>query len=394
MKERNGLKVMLGIVGLLAWMAYILACRASWSPDGSKVLFPYYNSEADEAGVALYDRNTGETRSIFVEADVDGLDQTKLVAQWEHDGSRAILSLRGGDSLKVLLLPVRSEKPAQEFTLPEPLDDVLVLPFPEVAGNLYIGTEYLARLNLETGETEIRELEEGREVVLTGHRGRIFYLRPVLEQEERSEENRPEAASFEIGVLDPESLTFQPLFELREGQLEANSIEEIIPFLAFEPHGSRIAIVGKGKERDAILVCTKAGLQKVVAPELPVEQYRLGNLQWSPDGKTIYAAVLTPTKEKGVEQYSVGEIPADGGPTQLVPIARGHSNTLDTPIILQIALSPDGTTIATSTGYLGEKFIDREDRALYLVDVQDPGRKVTKIPLPPPQKAGASDEEE
>ncbi len=53
MKERNGLKVMLGIVGLLAWMAYILACRASWSPDGSKVLFPYYNPEAEETGVAL-----------------------------------------------------------------------------------------------------------------------------------------------------------------------------------------------------------------------------------------------------------------------------------------------------------------------------------------------------
>ncbi len=98
-----------------------------------------------------------------------------------------------------------------------------------------------------------------------------------------------------------------------------------------------------------------------------------------------------------MEQYSVGEIPVDGGPTQLVPIARVQgdiSDHLDTPIILQIALSPDGTTIATSTGYLEEKFIDREDRALYLVDVQDPGRKVTKIPLPPPQKAGASDEEE
>ncbi len=396
MKERNGLKVMLGIVGLLAWMAYILACRASWSPDGSKILFPYYNPEADEAGVALYDRNTGETRSIFVEADVDGPDDFYLLAQWEHDGARAILTLMGGgrDKLNVLLLPVRSEKPGQEFTLPKPEDSVLYLPLPEVAGNLYIGTEYLARLNLETGETEIRELEEGREVVLTGHSGRIFYHGPVLEQEERSEENRPEAASFEIGVLDPESLTFQPLFELRGGQLEANGIEEIIPFLALEPHGSRIAIVGKGEERDTILVCTKAGLQKVVVPELPVERYRLGNLQWAPDGKTIYAAVLTPTEEKGVEQYSVGEIPVDGRPAQLVPIARIHSDDLDTPIILQIALSPDGTTIATTTGYVAKKFIDREDRALYLVDVQDPGRKVTKVPLPPPQKAGASDEEE
>ena len=37
--------------------------------------------------------------------------------------------------------------------------------------------------------------------------------------------------------------------------------------------------------------------------------------------------------------------------------------------ILRIALSPDGTTIATTTGHLDEKFIDREDRALYLVDV-------------------------
>ena len=178
--ERNGLKVMLGIVGLLAWMAYILACRASWSTDSSKVLFPYYNPEADEAGVALYDRNTGETRSIFVRSRRSG--DTLTPVQWEGDGARAILQVK---KEQILLLPVEPTKPARYFTLPYQ-GDLSVIPFPEVTGNLYFGGKGVFRLDLETGEGKGRKLKEGMEIVLVGGNGGVLYAREMAEPEEES----------------------------------------------------------------------------------------------------------------------------------------------------------------------------------------------------------------
>lgn len=393
MKERNGLKVMLGIVGLLAWMAYILACRASWSPDSSKVLFPYYNPEADEAGVALYDRNTGETRSIFVRADASSNEL--IPVQWESDGARAIVWV---EERQLLLLPIDSAKPARRFELPEDIE-WQGTPYPEVGGNLYLGDETLIRLNLETGEVKSRELEVGHDVVLFQGNNSVFYAKEVDTPEDESEEGEGSGdGGIEIGELDPNGLTFQPLFVLKERDLAAHGVKEVHALMELEPSGSRIAMIGQGEDRDFIILCTRAGLQKVVAPEFPVEQYRLGNLQWAPDGKTIYAVVLTPTGKKDETQYSLGEIPVDGGSSRLLPVTLIQADFPDEdnePILaLQIALSPDGATIATTTGPLDSSAIDREDRALYLVDVQDPERKVTKIPLPPPQKAGASDEEE
>ena len=393
MKERNGLKVMLGIVGLLAWMLYVLACRPSWSPDGSKILFTYYNPEADEAGVALYDRNTGETRSIFVEARRNG--DELIPVQWESDGARAIVWV---EERQLLLLPVDSGKPARRFGLPEDIE-WQGTPYPEVGGNLYLGDETLTRLNLETGEVQSRELEVGHDVVLFQGNNSVFYAKQVDTPENESEEGEGSGdGGIEIGELDLDALTFQPLFELKERDLAAHGVKEVHALMELEPSGSRIAMIGQGEDRDFIILCTRAGLQKVVAPEFPVDEYRLGNLQWSPDGKTIYAVVLTPTGKKDETQYSLGEIPVDGGSSRLLPVTLiqdAFPDEVNGPILaLQIALSPDGATIATTTGPLDSSAIDREDRALYLVDVQDPGRKVTKVPLPPPQKAGASDEEE
>ncbi len=406
MKERNGLKVMLGIVGLLAWMAYILACRPSWSPDGSKVLFPYYNPEADEAGVALYDRNTGETRSIFVQSRRSG--DRLIPVQWESDGARAII-WAGGRQL--LLLPIDSGKPARRFRLPEDIE-WQGRPYPEVGGNLYLGDKTLTRLNLETGEVKSRELEVDDDVVLFQGNNSVFYAKQVDTPEDESEEGEGSGdGGIEIGELDLDGLTFQPLFELKERDLAAHGVKEVLVFMDLEPSGSRIAMIGQGEDRDFIILCTRAGLQKVVAPEFPVEQYRLGNLQWAPDGKTIYAVVLTPTGKKYETQYSLGEIPVDGGSARLLPVTLIQDDfpgkDYDLIVTLQIALSPDGATIATTTGHLNSSSSEAsayfhrnyrdlylEDRALYLVDVQDPGRKVTKVPLPPLQKAGASDEEE
>jgi hypothetical protein len=71
-------------------LLYILACRPSWSPDGTKLLVSYYDPQTDEAGVAWLDRTTGITRSAFVRPDPDSGDEF-IPVQWEEGGERAIV---------------------------------------------------------------------------------------------------------------------------------------------------------------------------------------------------------------------------------------------------------------------------------------------------------------
>ena len=374
MNERNGLKVVLGIAGLLAWMAYILACRASWSPDGSKVLFPYYNPEADEAGVALYNRDTGAVKSIFAQASPSS--DNLIPVQWESDGGRAIAWIEwGNNDSEILLLPIEAAKPARRFKLPGVGWEGG--PSPEVNGKLYLGGKSLTELNLETGEA--RKLKMQNEIWPFGGDGRVFYGYEREATDRDGEEGGSEA--FEIGELDTEDLALDPLFDLKRADLRRYGVKD----LGFpEAHGTGFALVGEGEQRDLIVICTATGLKKVITPEFPTERYRLGTLQWSPDGKTIYAAVVTPTEEEDFVRYSVGVISVDGGPAGLLPIALLKGDLPDEPVVsLQIALSPDGSTIATATAYLDSDAIAMEDRALYLLDVKGSEPKVTKVPLPP-----------
>lgn len=396
MSQRNGLHVVLGIVGLAAWMLYILACRPSWSPDSSKILFPYCNPETKEGGVALFDRSTGAVSSIFVQsAEEEGCDDyVPMTAQWDRDGSRAIVAWGESKSktkkkktiqrewLHVLVLPVGAKGKTRHFKLRDFEADHFY-PLAEVAGKLYVGGNSLTRLDLRTGRKALRDLGDSRAVSLinrdTEH---IVYAREGAESSD----------DLEFGNLDQKSLTLHPLFVLKKADLAQHGVKEAGGFKAFRPHGPRIAMIGEGEKegKDFLVFCTDSGLQKVVAPELPSKVYRLGNLEWALDGKTIYAMVVTPTEDKDVQQFSLGEIPADGGPARLDPIVRVKTSSDNANLFLQIALSPDGSTIATATAYLDEKQIEMADRGLFLVDLRDPERKVTKIPFPSSQKAGKS----
>ena len=101
----------------------------------------------------------------------------------------------------------------------------------------------------------------------------------------------------------------------------------------------------------------------------------IGNLQWAPGGKLLYAVDLMRTTGSDTVQYSVGEVPLDGGPARLDPIGRfkGESSSDGDDFFHQIALSPDGKRIATVAPYCG---------ALYLIDLRSPQRRTIRIPMP------------
>ena len=125
-------------------------------------------------------------------------------------------------------------------------------------------------------------------------------------------------------------------------------------------------------------------------PKLPVEQYVLGHLDWSPDGETLYAAVFSPAKSSGFwifrgdrMMFSIAEIPMGTAPPRLTTVARmsGKFDDWPHPYGTRIAASPDGSALAASTVVFELGDVKEKDRAPYLVDLKDPMRPVTKFPL-------------
>ena len=80
----------------------------------------------------------------------------------------------------------------------------------------------------------------------------------------------------------------------------------------------------------------------------------------------------------------IAEIAIQGGAVRLTRIAsliKTGGNFNGFPLYLQPSLSPDRHTLATSTGYVPKGWVATADRALYLMNLGDPGRHVSKVPI-------------
>jgi hypothetical protein len=53
MKQDTYLHTPLAIIAVRGFLAYLLPCRPSWSPDRTKLLLPYASGEKEQAGVAF-----------------------------------------------------------------------------------------------------------------------------------------------------------------------------------------------------------------------------------------------------------------------------------------------------------------------------------------------------
>ena len=146
--------VLLTAVGWIALLLYILACRPSWSPDGSKLLVSYYDPKTDEAGVAVLDRTTGNTRSVFSRPSEHFLSGI-IPVQWDDAGEHAILWLK--EEGELLFLPINSSEPARTLELPEEVE-WNGLPIPQLGGSLYFTGDALVKIDLVTGQVITREM--------------------------------------------------------------------------------------------------------------------------------------------------------------------------------------------------------------------------------------------
>jgi len=381
MNQRKTLYLAASVGAIMAWLLFILACLGwpAWSPDSSKVLFPYVDSGSSTAGIAMYDRATGTVVPIF---DYYSHGQVDLIpfAQWTRDGRQTIVTLEMNKKgpIQVLLLPQDGKGPVRHFLIET--EQLSLPPYPQVENALFLGSSNIARLDLKTGEVKTKDLTEGDGIHLLPAGEFIWYAAYDIERAGRG------GKGTQFGELKPADLSLKPLFEFWDGDQEKLGITDFsVASLSAEPGGSRLAGSARAGNGPVILLFGHAGLERVLRPELPDKRCALGRPEWSGDRRSLYAPVLCPAKEDDESEYSVAAIPLNAGSrkVELTPVFQLPVGVdKDFASSLYVSLSPDKHTLATATGSLESKHIGRADRALYLIDLQDPNHKVTKHLIP------------
>ena len=387
MPRRRMLHVTLALAAIVGFGLFILACTGwlSWSPDGSQIVFGYYDPNAGDKGeyrIALYDNGTGKVRALNPE--ILSVHEKGFLGQWKQDGSGLfVFATKSDQKLHVMDVSASTGEIIKEVEVPtRESDSQAIVAAVEMQGILFINVDPLTRLDLATSEvTQIdQDHSKGLFVFPLGDT-RLFYLKTDDDLEE-----------FGLGYVDPQTLALNPLFQIKNDDVRLRGSKGFRPLLAVEPGNSRIAISSMREKKDDIVICNETGIQNVLSPKLPFSNFHIGNLQWSRDGKHLYASVINPLRDDFV-QYSVAEIDAESGRARVIPIAevntKGDSDFDEMfYLLLQVWVSPDQHTIATSTANLQEGYIAEKDRALYLIDMSRQDQKVTKIPAPLLKKKG------
>jgi WD40 repeat protein len=373
MRSQRNSDALLALLALTSLAVYILACRPSVSPDGSKVAFPVLDHRPDRSAAVIYDRNTRMLETVF---ESPSEDASVCSVQWLPDGKHIVLN---GPKL-IVTLPYGSPGATRTVALQEKLSEESLLLTPPIIGRYQFFTAesenkdpkqprgsaqpVLLRVDLTTGET--LKVAAPKECYLIGHGDKLFYARMI-------DQNRDK--TYEIGTVDPSTLAQNPFLTLAQSEYG-----ECSPFLAPAGDGARIALAAMLDEAPRIVILRGKSVEKVVPVAEKSSQMSLASLDWSTDGKTLYASFSRKVGDKRF-QFGILEIPALSGAPREIPLFEGSEK--DNLTGLQIALTPDGSQLITTSTAFDEETIRAEDRALYLIDIGSPSRKVNKVIVPP-----------
>ncbi len=396
------LNVALLAVGLIGWMIFVVACVGgpAWSPDGSKVLFGYYDEANSRAVVAVYDRKTHKTRDLFAQLiPQDDKDKEFVVAPaWQADGARALVAMTtsvGGDDPQcaVLSIPIGADGTVEAYNFGKDSMCYSTAWVPQIGGSLYLGGEHnLSWLNLATGQVDSKRVEDGTGFI-SERNGQLVYMREVDRPDSVAENTDAKESGIEFGQIELKGAILKPTFSIWGQQVIDLGLKDNMGG-SWEPTGTRIAMVANGTDGGGIvLLDEKKGLLGQFTPDLGVKTNRMGPPVWSHDGKTLYAPVITNGDKEKAYVYALAEIPVAGTSGRLTRIADFQADSLSEDdesnmltFGLQVALSPDGNTIAASTATL-QKDVAANSRGLFLIDVQHSEHRITYIPAPRNSKA-------
>jgi hypothetical protein len=352
------------LFAITALGVYVLACRPSVSPDGTRVVFPVIDSEAKEASVALYDLRKDTVETIYALPGSDG-ENLALSVQWLPNNRSVVVNTVSS----IAILPLGSPNAPRLLPLPEKLEPgSLVIP-PPVIGNYQFlaGKSFLMRVNLETGEIVSGDISG--ECYLTGDGDRVYYMALTKGDDE---------GGYEVGELDTTKLTRIPFL-----QLEKQDYGELTPFLAMTRDGSRLALTGQFEDVPRITLFRGNTPEKILPVATKEDGIEIGNAAWSPDERTLYVAFSRKPGEEGNRQYGILEVPVKGGRiVETVLFTGAHEDNWASSF--QIALSPNGRYVVASSICLEDGTAKPEDRSLFMVDLGSPDRRVARVAVPFP----------
>jgi len=166
-------------------------------------------------------------------------------------------------------------------------------------------------------------------------------------------------------------------------------------FIAYDRRGRTLAFMEEdgNVRRLVVLRQGQPPTTRVLDFKPKPPRFSMGGL--TANGKVLWTTYAQETSSNGTE-FGFMEIPLAGTDVRKTPLLTLDSDMDDeAALYFQGAVSHDGRTAAVASTYLAvaaEEF-KRADSALYLVDLSDPKRKVTKVPIPIPPKPAGSDGE-
>lgn len=398
------LHIILFAIALVGWTTFILACveGPAWSPDSSRVLFGYYDSDAHRYNVAIYDLSKHKTRIIFerLTTEDDKDDNLGLATAWQSDGARALILTTEGssDSSKhcvLLSLPVAPKSVPRTYDLASAKDCWFRQMILQQGDKMYLsGDEGLNWVNLATGESGSSDIKGGPGF-LHERNGHVAYIRAASRPLAGAKEKDAQEDGLEFGQITLADSALKPAFTIWQTQFSDIDIGDSIS-TAWEPSGTRIALLGVGDNADRILLFDEnKGPVGAITPTFGTQPARLGNIIWSHDGQTLYASAITAGSSEKTCDFSLAEIPVSGAPGRLTritsftckdPSDNDTRGTLD--MILPLALSPDGNWIAATPSSCGAESFAPADRALFLIDLRHQPHRITRVPFPTAPKSG------
>ncbi len=359
----------LGVV-VLGWS---LSCRPAWSPDSEQVAFIAVEGDS----LVLARHRVGQPTAAVAYRPPE---QAKacMAAAWLADGAELLVLSSASEKppkLRVVRIPLAGGAP-REFVLDTtatPDGNTFFEPV-VVDGRLLLGGRTLRRLDLETGavtEAAPEEAPAATDVIVAPRgegAGYIWFA------------DKKDQTRWEIGAVDPESLTRTALLRAPEGN---PWLARLAP--AFHRDGARVALPVM-RPRDAghdLAVQVFDGGERISSVRID-DADSLGPFSWAPDGVTL---VGTAWKARGgARRLELVEVDFAGNRqvrTELLAFrGKPKEGSDDGPgLMLQASVSPDGRYVALTTAAADED-IGTEQRGLLLVDRTKTPRTVTRVPFP------------